>query len=449
MRNILINFIKILKDSRFKKNVFGLFILKVINTLISFISLPLYLSYLDKTSYGVWLTLSSMISWAGFFDFGLSNGLRNSLGKSLAVNNFVLARKYVSTNFILLITIITPIYLIFIFSFNHFNWTSILNAPIEFSNNINILVFYIFTFFCIRFLSAIIFTILLVDHKSALNETLFTVINILNLLFLFFLKYTTKNSLLYLGIGNNLIMTIIPLLTMFIYFTGKYKNIRPSIYFIDKKLVRSLLNQGIGFFIIQISSLILFTTDNMIISQLFSPSDVIPYNVAYKLFNIPILVFGILITPLWSISTEAYNKNNIEWIISTTKKLLFFFTLASVAVIIILIFSNSIYKIWLFDKVSVDLIISIFMAIFSIIQMFNTIFVTLIFSIGTIRLQTILALFVAILNIPLSYLFSKYFGLGPSGVILATIVCSSLNLFFAPYQFKKLLFKKATGIWAK
>lgn len=430
-----------------KKNILFLFLLKAINLLISFITIPLTISYLGSANFGIWLTISSFISWAGFFDLGLSNGLRNNLGKSLALNDFDSAKKYVSTTFVLLLFIIVPIYLIFLASYNKINWADLLNVSINRKNEITFLIFVMFSFFCIRFLSGLIMNVLMVDHKPAITELINTTINVLNLMLIYFLQYYNKQSLILLGIYSSIIMTLLPVCAFLYFFTTKYKNFSPSYYFFDKKKFKDLLNQGSGFFIIQISALVLFSTDNMIISHIFQPSDVVPYNIAYKLFNIPILVFGIMLTPFWAVFNEAQNKNNFDWISTTIKKLLKIFSLIILFVLLLLIFSNTIYKIWLSDRVLIEFKMSFFMGLYAIIQMFNQIFVTYIFSTGKIRIQVIIGFLAAVFNIPLSIYFCNKLHFGPEGVILATTVCSSINLYFAPVQSYKILKRNAIGIW--
>jgi O-antigen/teichoic acid export membrane protein len=375
--------------------------------------------------------------------------LRNSLGKSLAENNYVAAKQYVSTTFILLLFIIIPLYLVFLTSFNKISWVDLLNVSINRKNEISFLVLIMFSFFCIRFLSGLIMNVLMVDHKPAITELINTTINVLNLVLIYYLQYYNKQSLLLLGIYSNIIMTLLPVSAFLYFFSTKYKKFSPSFYYFDKTKFKNLLNQGSGFFLIQLSSLVLFSTDNMIISHIFQPSDVVPYNIAYKLFNIPILVFGIMLTPFWAAFNDAQNKNNFDWIISTIRKLLKIFSLIILFVLLVLIFSNNIYKIWLSNKVLIEFKLSLFMALYSIIQMFNQIFVTYIFSTGKIRIQVILGLLAAVINIPLSIFFCKNLHFGPEGVILATTVCSSINLYFAPIQSYKILKRTAIGIWNK
>ena len=63
-------------------NVVASFAVKLLTILISLIIVPLTLTYLSSYEYGVWLTISSVLSWLDFFDVGLGNGLRNKLSES-------------------------------------------------------------------------------------------------------------------------------------------------------------------------------------------------------------------------------------------------------------------------------------------------------------------------------------------------------------------------------
>lgn len=61
-----------------KKNILISLFLKGISILISLMIVPITLDYLNPAEYGVWLTLSSLLVWIGFFDIGLTSGLRRS-----------------------------------------------------------------------------------------------------------------------------------------------------------------------------------------------------------------------------------------------------------------------------------------------------------------------------------------------------------------------------------
>ena len=85
-----------------KKNVAGSLCLKVINIFISLQVVPLTIHYVNPSKYGVWLTLSSIIAWISYFDFGFAHGFRNRFAEAIAKGEFLLARKYVSTTYAVL-----------------------------------------------------------------------------------------------------------------------------------------------------------------------------------------------------------------------------------------------------------------------------------------------------------------------------------------------------------
>jgi O-antigen/teichoic acid export membrane protein len=212
---------------------------------------------------------------------------------------------------------------------------------------------------------------------------------------------------------------------------------------------KNLVQLGIKFFIIQISSLIVFTTDNIIITQIFTPGEVTVYNVAYKYFNIIPLVFGVILTPFWSAYTEAYAKKDFQWIRMSTKKLLKIWIIFVLVILVMLGISREFYGIWTESRINVPFILSAFMGLFAIIQMWNNIFTYFINGVGKIKLQLYLSSFAGILNIPLSIMLAKTLNLGVTGVIIATSVCMLFGTFLIPIQYYKILNQKDEGIWGQ
>ncbi len=101
---------------RINKHVIATFMLKGVSIIVSLLLVPLTIHYINPTQYGIWVTLSSVISWIAFFDVGLGNGLRNKLAEALAVGDEQLARKYISTTYAVLAMIMSGIYLLFLLS---------------------------------------------------------------------------------------------------------------------------------------------------------------------------------------------------------------------------------------------------------------------------------------------------------------------------------------------
>ena len=80
-------------------------VLKGGNVLVGLLLVPLTLHFVSSETYGIWLALSSIVAWFSFFDIGINNGLKNRLTEALAHQDMVLAKKYVSTTYALMVLI--------------------------------------------------------------------------------------------------------------------------------------------------------------------------------------------------------------------------------------------------------------------------------------------------------------------------------------------------------
>jgi O-antigen/teichoic acid export membrane protein len=155
------------------------------------------------------------------------------------------------------------------------------------------------------------------------------------------------------------------------------------------------------------------------------------------------------VAPFWSAATDAYTKGEFDWIKRAVSKLVKIWALLAVALLVMLIFSEKVYYLWLGDKVTIPFVLSAAWAFFIALQSLNTIFIQIINGTGKIKLQMILGTIGAVLNIPLSILFAKYFGWGVTGVIGATIATQLLSITFYYIQYKKIINDNLTGIWSK
>ena len=52
-------------------------LIKICNIIINLAYVPLLINSLNQDRYGIWLTITTIVSWIAFFDIGLGNGLRN------------------------------------------------------------------------------------------------------------------------------------------------------------------------------------------------------------------------------------------------------------------------------------------------------------------------------------------------------------------------------------
>ena len=432
-----------------KKNIASSFVYRVLMILISLVQLPLTLQYLDNTQYGIWVTLGSIINWFSFFDIGLGHGLRNRFAEALAKNDKTLARIYVSTTYGMITGIVAIWFLLFLAVNPFLNWVSILNAPAVLASDVETLVIYVMTSFALGFILQLIKPIILADQKPAINDLINLAASVLTITVTIILINTTESSLLLLGISFSFVPVLISLIAAVYLFMKKYREYIPSFKFVNLKYARDLTSLGLKFFVIQIAGVVIYSTDNMIITQVLNPAEVTPYSISYKYFEMLNMVFMIVATPFWSGFTEAYYKGEIDWIRNTMKKLMYIMSGFIIVTIIMVVASPFVFEIWLRGRVQVPVLVSIFMGLYIIIKIWETIFCLFINGVGKIKLQLYVSIGAALLNIPLSIYFAKTLELGSAGVILATCVCTVYALVLWPMQYKKIITKTDYGIWGK
>ncbi len=432
-----------------KKNIVASFVFRFGNIGIAFLLVPMALNYLDPTRYGIWLAISSIVAWFEFLDIGIGHGLRNKFAEMLAKGNKTMVRTYVSTAYAIL-GIFCIIFLVIILGISPIiEWTYLLNTPSIMSKELKILAIITFGCFSLRIVLKLVTKILLADQRTAVRDFIQIMGNILILVVIYLLINITSGSLIYLGLAYSIAPIIILVLASIFLYSKDYKEFVPSIKYVNFHYSKDILNLGIKFFFIQICTIILLSTDNIIIIQLFDPTYVTTYQIAHKYFFVIIIGFSTIISPFWSAVTEAYYKKDIIWIKNSIGKILYIWLGIVGLTVFMTIISNWVYSIWIGDVVSVPLSLSIGMGLFVIIRTFNSPFSSFLNGVGKIKLQMYGLIFVGIINIPLSVILAKYFNFGISGVIYATFLCFTFLAFLRFIQYYKLINNKAYGIWNK
>lgn len=430
-----------------KKNILYSFFLKGMSIIISFIYVPLLISYLGQKEYGLWLTISSVVAWVSFFDIGLGNGLRNKFAEAIAQQDHKLARTYLSTTYALLTLMFSGLIILFFLINPFINWNNIFNIGNGTSSKLSLLMLIVFTFFCLRFIFQLISVILFADQRPSLANLFNPISNLISLIIIIVLAQLIKGSLLFIGIIISCVPVLVYISASFFFFKREYKLYAPSLKFIDFKYTKTLLNLGIKFFIIQIAGIVIYSSTNFIIIQIFNPEHVTKYNIAFKYFSAITMLFGIILTPMWSATTEAFAINDFQWIKNVIRKLQKTAVYFTILAIIMLVLSNWIYKIWVGANIEIPYLLSITMFLYAIIYLFSSPFSSFLNGVGKIKLNFYLVILEALSFFPYVYLFTKYFNFGVAGIMIASIACELPLRISQPIQYLKIINSRATGIW--
>ncbi len=436
--------------STVKRNVIMSIGVKSISILVSLLIVPVTLGYLAEEEYGIWLTLSSMLAWIGFFDIGLTSGLRNKLTEALTVGDNDRAKIYLSTTLFLLATLMLVLLTIMGVCYNLIDWQAVFNSrsiPLE---TLGKVAFYTIAFFCIQFVLKIVTTLFFAVQRAAMADFL-NMLGSLGALILIWLltMITPKGSLLAVALVFSVVPVLVFAIANIVVFRGKYRNISPSIEYIKFGYTKELIGLGVKFFIVQSAALVLFTTSNFIITQLFGPSEVTIYNIAFKYFSVVTMGFTILMAPMWNAYTAAYVKEDYDWMRKAFHKTQLIWGIATLGSVLMLVLSGWVYELWVGTKVAnqIPVSLSIGCMLFVTVSNWNNATAMLLNGSGKIKLQLIGCGVIVVLYVPLAVIMSKLLGI--TGVLYALCLTLLIGAVLQPIQCYKIINRKAKGIWNK
>jgi O-antigen/teichoic acid export membrane protein len=414
------------------------FFFKTLAITSSFIVIPIMVNYLGKEQYGIWSTLLSIVSWMVMFDLGIGNGLRNKLAENIACNDIENATKYISTSYVL-IGLIALVLMALLASVNAFiPWQNIFNTSIlsnvEVKNIINITLGFVLLNFWLGLINQVL---------NGLQKTSVVVFNqflsnFISLILIYILTKISVSSLLYLSTVYGISM-VISSLSVSIWFYSKNKNLMPKLNLYTPKLVKSITTLGVQFFIIQMAVIVVFTTDKILITQLFGPEYVTDYDIVFKLFSIIIILHSLVSAPLWSAYTDAYKKNDFNWLRKTINQQLGVYVLLILSTISLIFLSPQIIKFWIGEEIHISNSLIFTMAMYVLITSWNSIFANFLNGVSIVKMQMYTSIYAILINIPISIFIVKYFETDIFGVVLGSIASLLLFSFLGPIKVFNIL----------
>jgi len=424
-------------------------ILKLGSIGISFIVVPITLSYLSKIEYGLWTALSSVLSWFFIFDIGIGNGLRNKITELKAKNQISEIKSLVSTAYFIFCILALIIIIVFIILNCIINWSNLLNSPKQFENEINKTAQIVFVNLTIIFVIKLFNNILYADLKQWIGDLFTLISSLISLIGIILLKKLTAPSLVYYALIYTNSTLFVNLIGSCILFSTIYKNYSPNFRTINLRLRNQLVSVGFKFFFLQIGSLVLFQTSGIILSNLVGPESVVDYNITLKYYSMSTMLFMFLWQPLWTAFGDAYYKHDYNWIRKTISRLKKCWIGITIIMFVMLAMQKFVFKLWLNNKIEVNYTLSLLFIVFYSLQMWQTIYETFINSTSKLKLSVTLASILIPLYIPTTIFFVKYLGLGAIGLLISTILINDLpGTIIKPIQSKKILDNKR-GIWSK
>ena len=388
---------------------------------VSVASVPLTIGYLGGERYGAWVTIASVVTFLSITDFGLASSLTNALGNAQAEDAHARGQRLVSSallmlSLIALATLIAGIALaprIAALLFPN------LQSPVARAEIVPA-VMIAFVIFALN-LPLLVTARVLAAHQESALANLWNMAGTLGNLAALFLVIWFRGGLPWLVFGCFGVGLIANIACTVWLFAFHKPWLRPNLAGMDPAFVEILFSDGWKFFVIGAGWMVNWQTDNMVIAHFLGAAQVTPYAVTFSLFAIATGLQTLAYPNLWPAYTEAYAQGDYEWIRKTLRsnfKFSFFTTTAIVG--FLTIFGGEIIRLWAGAAAVPPFSVIIWMAAWRL--MLSTLLVgsCLLNATGHLKGMTIYGTITAALNLGLSILLAKVYGI--SGVIAGTVI---------------------------
>jgi O-antigen/teichoic acid export membrane protein len=408
---------------------------------ITLVSLPLAVRYLGAERYGVWATITATVVWINLLDLGIANTLTNSISRAYALDDKASAARYFTNALLITGTVAAFVGAAFAALGSRVNWTRLFNvsASVPAAEVRNTVV-----------VAAVLMLIGLPCnlggklqagyqelHRNNYVACVGAVAGVMGLALGVALRVSMP-TLFVMSIGC---LTFASLANLIFIVTWLKPWLLPRPSLLDRSVSRELLSSGSSFFFIQVAAVVVFSSDNIVVSHYLGAAEVTPYSVTWRLVGFAAVLQSLIFPALWPAYAEAYAKRDYGWIRRTFSMVMRGTVALNLCCMVLLIaFGRTLIRVWAGPAAVPTFLLLLAMAVWALISGFMSVESCLLAALNRTREQAGLSIVAAAVNLALSIALVRH--IGALGVIGGTILSYILVLVIPQTMIVRSLFKK-------
>ena len=408
---------------------------------ISFVSVPLTIGYLGREQYGAWVTIGSFMAWLNLTDFGLGNGLTNAVTTAAGQDRTDLVRMHLSNGFVVLAGIAACAAAVAAVAWPSIDWAGLFGVQSDAARaEIGPAVAVALSLFLLQFPLTMAGKVYQAYQVGRFGNYWGMAGNLLSFTSLLIVT-RTEGGLVWLVVALSGTPFLVLLASNAWTFFHYRPDLRPHWRHANFGEMASLSRVGGKFFLIQITALITFQTDNIVISRFLGAAQVPEYSLTYSLFSYTALPQSIMFSYLWVAYTEAIARRDAAWVRRIFNlNLLAGLGFTSVAVAALVVIARPFIHWWAGSLVQPSMQLVGWVAAWSMINALINPIACLLAAASRLETQLICSTLATITNLVLSIILVQR--VGSTGVIAATVLSYSVFVCGPLYiESKRLLAK--------
>jgi O-antigen/teichoic acid export membrane protein len=295
------------------------------STLLVLITVPISLNYWKTDRYGIWVLLTSILSYLAMTNLGLNSSAAVLMAKNPNVRDKIkiLRRSFyitlVSVGFVLL-----SFYILNLFTLN---WIDIIGKiPENLKNETRSACIIMVTFYLLSLPISLLSTVYTGFQKVYIENIFAVILAILNFIVLLTVIYLKNNLIFYAFLwGGTLI--VFNLVKVVFFYLIIYKKLLEENNHNYKSAdnetgYKMVFGTGMRFSLIGIAGILVWNTDNFVISNYIGIQSVAPYFITFKLFSLFFMVISQINGSIMPLLANEYGNKNWDWLNNTYNRLL-------------------------------------------------------------------------------------------------------------------------------
>lgn len=430
-------------------NALGAYGVKGASLIVSFFTLPAYIAYFDNESaLGVWYTILSIINWFNLFDFGIGNGLRNSLTQSLAKGDMRQAKTDVSSAYVAAGLIALVAYIMLFVAEGFVPWNDFLNIGEEVVSAADLVLSMrvVTAGILIRIVVGLVTYVLYAMQRSAMVNACSLASSVLMLSYVVLVPAgaTSGENMVALSFVHVIAINAPAAILTFPVFR-KLKECRPSIRWAKLDCAKRVMSVGLVLMWLTLVGNVVFQLHSILISAFLSPDVVTEYQAYYKVFNTISSLLTLALVPVWSAVTKAQAEGDWRWCLRLHSMALAAMVGVLLLELVVAAVLQPFFDAWLGagtftvrpECVAVMIVYGLLCTLHSVNTTFDN-------GLERLRLQTVLVTAAALLMLPLSWALAKATGDWVSVVVGSTLAILPYEI-AAPIAMRRYLLRGGNG----
>ncbi len=292
---------------------------RVVQVGTSLVTVPLTIHYLGNERFGLWMTISAVLAMANFADFGIGNGVLNTVADAYGKSDFERIRRAISSGFAVLSAVGLVLAALFGTSFLWVSWADIFrvtSAQARAEAGPAMMVFA--ACFAINIPMDLVQRVQL-GLQQGFRMNLWQVCGSLVGLAGVIAGIHLHRGLPFLVAALAGAPVLATALNSFHFFVVSRPDLMPRREFVSRQAISQIGKIGGLFFVLQLMVSIGYSSDNIIIARTLGAASVPAYSIPQRMFALISMMVTMLIMPLWPAYGEAISRGDLPWVRRTLK----------------------------------------------------------------------------------------------------------------------------------